>query len=80
MRVINHTTAKVKENWTATKRVTRNVIQFLDAVFLATTSVYAIYVFVHRHNDSLWYYGLGLSGVAITFQAFRLLWKSFDHE
>lgn len=69
---------QLKTRWTDCKRVCNNVAEFLDACFLATVSGYAIYVFVHTADKTLWDWALGLSGVAIALQAFLLLVKHFN--
>src|SRR3990167_9664525 len=58
------------------KVVTRNAVEFVDAVCLAGVAGFAVYTGLH--NEGMWYQLLLFAGVAISLQAFLLLVKHFN--
>ena len=79
MRVYEVSRQKVQENWTVTKTVFHNLVEFTDAACLGITSGFAIYQ--ARTNTGLkhlWANVLLFAGLVIALQAFVLLVRHFN--
>jgi hypothetical protein len=76
VKVVDHN--RVKQNYQTAKTVTKNVIEFYDALCLAGVSGFAIWQALDKYRGSFWYKLLLLAGVTIALQAFILLVRSFN--
>lgn len=68
----------LKERLEEGKTIWHNLLEILDATFLAIVSGFAIYTYVHDHDHNLWDFSLGLAGVGIAFQAFLMFVKHLN--
>jgi hypothetical protein len=73
MKLIETTKKNVKQNWQATRVVTSNFAEFVDAACLAGVAGFAIYSSLHKKE--FWYRALLFAGLVIALQAFLLLVK-----
>jgi len=80
MKIFETTKTTVKQNWSATKVVTKNVSEFVDAACLAIVSGFAIYQARYSDLKKLWADILLFAGLVIALQAFVLLVRHFNHQ
>jgi hypothetical protein len=78
MKLIDHTKANVKKNWSTTCVVFKNFVEIVDAACLAGVSGYAIYVELHNTHKHVWDYALLYAGLAIALQAFILFVRALN--
>lgn len=79
MKALDTTKQSVKQNWSATKLVTKNVAEFVDAACLAIVSGFAIYQARYGDLKKAWADVLLFAGLVIALQAFVLLVRHFNH-
>lgn len=81
MRILETTNTTIKQNWSATKVVTKNIAEFVDATCLAIVSGFAIYQahFGNLHLSKVYSDVLMFAGLVIALQAFVLLVRHFNY-